>query len=112
LFQPLVDQNQKNKIQDATCLERKEDRAPSTQHLLSPIAPERIAAVLPLADGSVYEVTREQVRVWEQTFPDVDVMQQLRSMKAWLDADPRRGRSRSGIQALIYHWLTDKQDQS
>jgi hypothetical protein len=69
------------------------------------------AIALPLNDHSCFPVTQKQVEDWEPTFPAVDVLQQLRNMRAWLDANPDRKKTRRGTPAFIVRWLTKEQDK-
>ena len=66
---------------------------------------------LPLNNGSEYGVTQAQVNEWAGLFPAVDVMQQLRSMRGWLLSNPKRRKTKSGIQRFVTGWLTREQDK-
>jgi len=43
--------------------------------------------------------------------PAVDVMQELRKMKSWLDSNPRRRKTKQGILRFANSWLTREQDK-
>ena len=47
---------------------------------------------------------------WKAAFPALDVEQQLRSMKAWLDANPSH--RPANIKRFIVNWLTRNQDMA
>ena len=66
---------------------------------------------LPLNNGSEYGVTQAQVNEWAGLFPSVDVMQQLRSMRGWLLSNPKRRKTKSGIQRFVTGWLSREQDR-
>lgn len=66
---------------------------------------------LPLNTGIDYPVTREMIDKWQELYPAVDVLQQVRSMRGWLDANPVRRKTKNGIHRFINRWLADKQDQ-
>lgn len=66
---------------------------------------------LPLNDGTEYAVTEEQSQEWAGLYPAVDVIQQLRGMRAWLLANPRRRKTRNGINAFVVNWLSREQDK-
>ena len=68
-------------------------------------------AALPLNDKTEYLVTEEQVNMWAELYPAVDVMQQLRNMKGWLDANPQKRKTRSGIKRFINGWLGREQNR-
>lgn len=67
--------------------------------------------ILPLNDGSDYAVTEEQCQEWAGLYPAVDVIQQLRKMKGWLDANPKRRKTKRGIKAFVVNWLSKEQDR-
>lgn len=69
------------------------------------------AAELPLNDGSIYPVTQEQAAEWGSLYPAVDVMQQLRAMKGWLNANPAKRKTRRGILRFVNAWLSREQDR-
>lgn len=66
---------------------------------------------LPLNDGSEYGVTKDQYDSWVKLYPAVDVMQELRNMKGWLDANPTKRKTRSGILRFCNSWLSRTQDK-
>lgn len=68
-------------------------------------------AELPLNDGDIYPVTQEQAAEWGSLYPAVDVMQQLRAMKGWLNANPAKRKTRRGILRFVNGWLSREQDR-
>lgn len=66
---------------------------------------------LPLNDATVYGVEQDKVREWAELYPCVDVLQELRNMKGWLDANPKKRKTRSGILRFINGWLAKEQDK-
>lgn len=67
--------------------------------------------VLPLNDGTGYAVSQEQSQEWAGLYPAVDVIQQLRNMKGWLDANPTRRKTKKGILRFVNAWLSKEQDR-
>lgn len=67
--------------------------------------------LLPLNDGTDYAVSREQCQKWAGLYPAVDVIQQLRSMKGWLDANPRKRKTRAGVNRFVNGWLAKDQNR-
>lgn len=65
---------------------------------------------LPLIGGTEYGVTQEQIDQWAELYPSVDVMQALRGMLGWLNANPTRRKTRRGITRFINNWLSRDQD--
>ena len=50
-----------------------------------------------LNDKTYYPITQKQVDKWSELYPNVDIMQQLRKMCGWLDANPRNRKTKGGI---------------
>jgi len=67
---------------------------------------------LPLIDGTEYPVTEAEVSAWSQTYPAVDVVQQLREMRAWCTANPANRKTRRGVCAFAVKWLGREQDKA
>lgn len=65
---------------------------------------------LPLNDKSEYPIYDGAVQEWAGLYPAVDVIQQLRNMKGWLDANPTKRKTRRGIEKFINAWLAREQD--
>ena len=66
---------------------------------------------LPLNDKSFFSVSQADVEHYKELYPAVNVEQELRSMLGWLEANPRRRKTRNGIKAFIAKWLSKTQDQ-
>lgn len=65
---------------------------------------------LQLNTGAEYAITQENVDVWKQLYPAVDVMQCLRNMKGWLMSNPQKRKTARGIKRFITGWLSREQD--
>lgn len=74
-------------------------------------AGENIFITLPLTDKSNYSVSKSDVQHYKILYPAVDVEQQLRSMLGWLEANPSRRKTRTGIKGFITKWLNKVQDR-
>ncbi len=77
----------------------------------SATAPTDGVIALPLIGESEFHVTSSQSAEWETLFPAVDVPQELRKMRAWLLASPKKRKTRNGIQRFITSWLGREQDR-
>ena len=66
---------------------------------------------LPLNDATEYAVTQAQFDKWRELYPAVDVMQELRAMKGWLEANPKKRKTKNGIMRFINGWLARTQDK-
>ena len=69
------------------------------------------AMELPLSDGTAYGVTQAEADEYAALYPAVDVMQELRSMRAWCLSNPHKQKARSGVQKFINSWLARVQDK-
>ncbi len=67
---------------------------------------------IPLNDGSFYKVQLEKIKEWKEAFPAVDIEVQLRGMAAWCNANPKKRKTRRGIQRFIVNWLSSEQDKA
>lgn len=68
-------------------------------------------AELPLNDNSLYTIYQDDVDKWKGLYPAVDVEQELKKMIGWLDANPTRRKTKSGIKKFINGWLSKEQDK-
>ena len=68
-------------------------------------------ARLPLNDGSLFPVYAPDASKWSELYPAVNVLQELRKMTGWLDANPKRRKTKAGIRAFITSWLAREQDR-
>lgn len=66
---------------------------------------------LPLNDGTFFDVSENDRTKWSQLYPNVDVLQQLRNMAGWCDANPAKRKTRGGIKRFITSWLAKEQDK-
>lgn len=66
---------------------------------------------LELNDSTFYEVTQRQVKRWQELYPAVEIMGELRKMSGWLEANPKRRKTRAGILRFITSWLSKEQDK-
>ena len=64
-----------------------------------------------LNDGSEYGVTQADIDEWQDTFPNVDVLQQLKAMKLWLKDSPKKRKTRNGIRRFVTNWLDREQNR-
>ncbi|WP_031254231.1 hypothetical protein [Curvibacter lanceolatus] len=67
---------------------------------------------IPLVDKTDYEVTQSAVDEWQESFPAVDVLQQVKAMRAWCHANPTNRKTRAGIERFIVRWLAKAQNQA
>lgn len=94
----------------------KEDNIKEKEVLLSGaednFAPDQQPVIsLVLNDKSEFDVFQNQIAEWEELYPAVDVLQELRKMKGWLDANPSKRKTKNGIMRFINNWLSKEQDK-
>lgn len=56
-------------------------------------------------------ITVEQVKFWEEAYPDCDVVDILKKkMPVWLDANPQKAKKKNW-KRFIVNWLSRQQDR-
>lgn len=73
--------------------------------------PDPVVFIMPLTkrDGE-FHVTASMVKEWQDTFPGVDVMAELKKARIWCVDRPRRMKTRSGVRAYISGWMDRTQN--
>lgn len=71
---------------------------------------ESVFLVFPALKGKTCPITESQIKEWEETFPAVDVRQQVKHAKSWLEANPQK--MKSNIKAFLNNWLTKEQNNA
>lgn len=64
-----------------------------------------------LNTGEEYPITQSDINAWMELYPAVNVMQELRNMKGWCDANPKKRKTASGIKRFINSWLSKEQNK-
>lgn len=73
-----------------------------------PHAPPVISLIL--NDKSLHDIFQSDIDAWVELYPAVDIMQELRKMKGWLDSNPTKRKTKRGISRFINSWLARTQD--
>jgi len=58
-----------------------------------------------------WEPEQADVIAWGRTYPAVDVHQELKAMESWLDANPTKRKTKTGIKRFVNSWLARSQNQ-
>lgn len=66
---------------------------------------------LPLNTGKLWSVTTEYIEELKPLYPAVDVEQELRKMRGWLDSNVKNRKTNNGIKRFITGWLAREQDR-
>lgn len=64
-----------------------------------------------LNDKSEYPIFEDQIAEWCGLYPAADVRQELRNMRGWCIANPKKRKTKSGILRFVTSWLADKQNK-
>lgn len=66
---------------------------------------EEYTVSLPLKDGSLYLISKEQRKELEKQFQGVNIEYELQKMILWLNSNPRKRKTEGGIYKFILNWL-------
>lgn len=66
---------------------------------------------LELNDKSSFPIFDDDLDKWRVLYPAVNVEQELRNMVGWIDGNPTKRKTKSGIKKFINSWLSKEQDQ-
>ena len=91
----------KKKDKDINTISSEPEAAPSPQS----------GICIPLNDKSSYDVPLDKIALWKETYPAVDVEQELRKMVAWSHSNPTNRKTRRGVDRFINSWLAREQDR-
>lgn len=72
----------------------------------------RIAGSFILNDGSMYNVTENDVERLQQLYPGIDCMQELRNIIGWCDSNPKNRKTRAGAKRFINSWMARAQNSA
>lgn len=84
--------------------------SPTPPAELVPAEPSVISFLL--NDGSEFGVTKTQANEFRNLFPGIDVMQELRNLKAWSLANKQNRKTRSGAMRFVTSWLSRAQNRA
>lgn len=62
--------------------------------------------------GAQWPVYRELVDDFQQTYPGVDVEQEFRAMRAWLESNPKLRKTATGMKRFCNSWLGRAQNRA
>lgn len=72
----------------------------------------KVAASFLLNDGTLYDVTENDVEKFQQLYPGIDVIQEIRKIVGWCDSNPKNRKTRGGAKRFINGWLSRSQDRA
>ena len=65
-----------------------------------------------LNDATEYEVSENDVVYYQQLYPGIDVMQELRNVEAWCFSNPKQRKTRNGAKRFLNAWLSRAQNSA
>lgn len=103
------------RVSDATCMEgegkgKGREREGKGNSVSSEL--QRVVITFTLNDKTEFEITEKQVQEWVDLFPGIDVMQQLRAIKAWCQSNPANRKTRRGALRFASGWLSRQQNKA
>ena len=82
----------------------------SEQKLSEPSAEHTIITVQTNTGEKCPSLSKD-IELWEELYPAVDILQELRKMKGWLLTHPKRRKTKKRIPAFVNGWLAREQDK-
>lgn len=73
---------------------------------------EPVIISLPLNNKAKHNVYQKDIDYWQELYPAVDVVQELKKMLGWLDSNPSNRKTPRGIKRFINGWLMRAQDKA
>lgn len=64
-----------------------------------------------LDTGETWEADDADIIQWQKAYPAVDVHAELSKMESWLDANPKKRKTKTGIKRFVNSWLARAQDK-
>ena len=92
--------------------DKDKDKEEDITPLLSPQGGKPAAISLPLSSGDWYPIYDKDISHWTELYPSVNIMQELRKMVGWLEANPERRKTPKGIKRFIASWLAKEQSKA
>jgi hypothetical protein len=86
--------------------------APLPLLLESELQTQPAVIALPCSSGPDFQVVEAHVAEFQQLYPAVDVMQQLREMRGWLISNAKQKKTHGGMMRFINAWLSKEQDNA
>ena len=61
-----------------------------------------------LKDGSLYNVEDNHITTLKDTYPNVDVIGELKKMAAWCESNPEKRKTGKGVKRFINNWIASE----
>ena len=104
--------SEKNHIKESKGKERKVKESKGKENICAEPEPPHAPPVISLTlnDKSLHDIFQSDIDAWAELYPAVDIMQELRKMKGWIDSNPTKRKTKRGIGRFINSWLARTQD--
>lgn len=66
---------------------------------------------MPLVDGSEFDIFQSDIDEWQDAYPAVDVMQELKKMRLWCKDHPKNRKTKTGVRKFVTGWLDREQNR-
>ena len=76
-----------------------------------PDSSEPTVVLIPLNDNTEYPIGQDLIDEWSITYPAVNVVQELREMRTWSNANKSQRKTSRGVNAFVVRWLGKEQDK-
>lgn len=97
--------NKSNFLDDLlTSIREQSEKKRKPKKKVAVVNEEDVILWLPCKSGK-HPVTKEDVMQYIQTYPNIDLEVQLKSMYSWLDANPSKRKTANGMKRFINGWL-------
>lgn len=92
------------------CKDRIEEEniAPTSE---AEVKADETAITIPTNTGEEFPISKTQVQDFQETYPAVDVMQELREMRSWSITNKPRRKTSKGMLKFVNTWLAREQDK-
>lgn len=64
-----------------------------------------------LKDNSIYSITESEYNEFSEAYPSIDIMQELRKLRAWCMSNPSKRKTRRGALKFVNNWLSNAQEK-
>jgi hypothetical protein len=94
-------------------IESLRDSSAEVKNTSTPEPEKRIPVILfPVIGGEEFHIFQEDVDQWQETFPGIKVMDDLRRCRQWNIDNPKNRKTKTGIRKHISAWLGRTQDKA
>lgn len=68
--------------------------------------------ILPCIGNYQHPIFDEDIKHYKELYPAVDILQQLKNIVGWLEANPQNRKTKNGVKSFIARWLSKCQDKA